>query len=86
MDTAHEVIMTISTEANLSDAEIAARVGYSQPTIWRLRAGKTKSCSSDLYRALCTLRAEIGCGGRDRMAADRDATVAGGTEAQSEAA
>lgn len=59
MDTAHEVVMALNNRFDLSDAEIAKRIGSSQPTVWRLRSGKTKDCSADLYRKLCLLRAEV---------------------------
>jgi transcriptional regulator with XRE-family HTH domain len=59
MDTAHEVVMTLSSAFDMSDAEIAKRIGSSQPTVWRLRSGKTKDCTADLYRKLCLLREEV---------------------------
>jgi transcriptional regulator with XRE-family HTH domain len=59
MDTAHEVVMTLSAQFDMSDAEIAKRIGSSQPTVWRLRSGKTKDCTADLYRKLCLLREEV---------------------------
>lgn len=59
MDTAHEVVTALSSRFEMSDVEIAKRIGSSQPTVWRLRSGKTKDCSADLYRKLCLLREEV---------------------------
>lgn len=59
METANEVINLLSGQFNLTDADIAKRVGSTQPTIWRLRSGKTKDCSADLYRNLYQLMKEL---------------------------
>lgn len=56
MDTARDIICALNSEQKLSDAEIARQVGSSQPTIWRIRTGKTADCSSALYRELLRLR------------------------------
>ena len=58
MDTAKQITIEISTKHGLSDSEIAERVGIvcSQPTIWRIRNGETKTCRSDLYIELMKLR------------------------------
>lgn len=58
MDTARDVVFELNRFA-ISDTEIAKRVGASQPTIWRLRSGKAKDCSADLYRKLCLLRDQV---------------------------
>lgn len=56
MDSARDIVSVISETFQLSDDAIAKRVGSSQPTIWRIRTGKTLDCSSGLYRELCALR------------------------------
>lgn len=75
MDTAHEVVKSIAAKTKLPDGEIARRAGSSQPTIWRLRTGKTKDCSADLYRRLCQLRDQSLCkvGAGDTAPAEPDA-------------
>ena len=49
--TTKEVLKKIG-DFGLSDPEIARRVGSSQPTIFRLRTGKSKDCMSNLRKAL----------------------------------
>lgn len=56
---AHIITALNGPPYGLSDAEIARRVGSTQPTIWRLRNGKTAAATEDLYRALLTLHAEV---------------------------
>lgn len=56
MDTVQRVVAFIAEHSDFSDAVIADKVGCSQPTIWRLKNGKSHSCSSDLYLKLCALR------------------------------
>jgi len=58
MDTAHALITYLSEDLKLSDSEIARRASSSQPTIWRLRTGETKDCSSSLYISLMKIRDE----------------------------
>lgn len=59
MDTPTDIVKAIAETYKLTDQAIATRVGGTQPTIWRLRTGKSKTCGSDLYLALHALRAEL---------------------------
>jgi len=59
MDTPHEVVTQLAGQFNLSDAEIAKRVDSTQPTIWRLRSGKSSDCSAFLFIGLVKLRDEL---------------------------
>lgn len=47
--------------AGLRDAHIAARCGAGQPTIWRIRRGKTRDPRLSVVRALVDLHASV-CG------------------------
>jgi hypothetical protein len=55
MDTATQIVNELRG-MKLSDTYIASRVKSSQPTIWRIRKGKAKSCSSELYVNLVAMR------------------------------
>ena len=57
MDSAQQIATDIASHG-LSDSQIAELVGCdcSQPTIWRIRNGETKTCRSDLYIELMKLR------------------------------
>ncbi len=60
MVTSADIIATLNGPPHgLSDAEIARRVGSTQPTIWRLRTGKSAEAGEGLYRALTALHAEL---------------------------
>lgn len=59
MDTAREIVSAIGKQFGLTDSDIAARVKSSQPTIWRLRTGRSKDCGSRLYTALRRLHTEL---------------------------
>ena len=65
MDSAKQIIDDLQERHELSDSEIARLCDTSQPTIWRVKNGAVKSCSSDLYIALSLLRKRLG---RKRMA------------------
>jgi DNA-binding MurR/RpiR family transcriptional regulator len=56
LQTLLEDIVRIS---DMSDPKIAEAVGCSQPTIWRLRTGVSKTCKSDTYQALVELRGSL---------------------------
>lgn len=58
MDTAQQIIIDLA-QLGMSDSDIAKEVVSSQPTIWRIRTGETKSCASDLYIALANLRSSV---------------------------
>jgi transcriptional regulator with XRE-family HTH domain len=58
MDTAKAIVNQLYA-GGLSDAEIARRVSCSQPTIWRLRNGKSEDCRGRLYQSLLALREQI---------------------------
>jgi hypothetical protein len=60
MDTPIQVVNAIRSRYRLTDAKIAKLVESNQPTVWRIRSGKTKDCSADLYRKLCVLREKLG--------------------------
>jgi hypothetical protein len=59
MDTAQEIVSALAGHFKLSDEDIAKRVGSTQPTIWRVRSGKTKDCGATLYRSLLHLRNKL---------------------------
>lgn len=57
MTTVQTMLVALAEDKQMSDSSIATMVGCSQPTIWRLRTGKSASCHSDLYVAIATLHA-----------------------------
>jgi len=59
MKTPKELTAELYERFKLSDAEIAKRVGSSQPTIWRLRNGRTENCMSGLLNNLAGLHEEL---------------------------
>jgi len=65
MDTAQEIVSSLADRFKLSDEDIAKRVGSTQPTIWRVRSGKTKDCGATLYRSLLQLREQMKVGASD---------------------
>lgn len=58
MDSAQQVTSEIYASVK-SDAKIAAAVGCSQPTIWRIRTGKVGDCQATLYQSLVRYRDEL---------------------------
>jgi hypothetical protein len=58
MDTVKQIIDDLSA-FGMNDASIAAEVDSTQPTIWRIRTGATKACSSVLYSELSILRDRV---------------------------
>ena len=65
MDTAQELVTSLADRFKLSDEDIARRVGSTQPTIWRVRSGKTKDCGATLYRSLLRLSEQLKVGAGD---------------------
>ena len=60
MVTSATIIATLNGPPfGLSDAEIARRCSSTQPTIWRLRTGKTSEAGETLYRSLMALHAKL---------------------------
>lgn len=59
MTIVQSLLTDIEERSRMSDSKIAAAVGCSQPTIWRLRNGKSKTCSSDTYLAIVGLHDQV---------------------------
>lgn len=66
MKTAQEIAIILANDFSLTDAKIAKMVGSSQPTIWRVRKGVMKNCSSSLYISMFQLLNELRIPGRKR--------------------
>ena len=58
MDTEQQIVQELYS-IGMTDSEIAFEVDSTQPTINRIRNGASKSCDSDLYRALFLLRKKV---------------------------
>lgn len=59
MNSAQTLLNEIVARQPMSDEEISKIVDCSQPTIWRLRNGKSKSCNSDLYIRISKFHADV---------------------------